>query len=281
MPTYEFDLPNGKKARAEGQTPEEAWRNYNFANPARAAAGSDPANPAEHGRRLGDPVDMLKGVMQGWLDPIEGLAQLAEKSTGWKLAPKELRDWARDYRNRVQSTPMGQIGEFAGNIVNPTSFIPGAGAARAIPMMVRAGVGAAGGAAQPVSGDQDYWRTKANQALLGAVTGASLPAVAAAARRAGQVPTHFSIFHPFTSGVLNTGLGAVAATGRQLGRVSPGAAGLAVGEVEGQTGGTLGASSAAAAEADDNGGDDDTPRVRPGPLRVTVHPRPGYYSEDR
>jgi hypothetical protein len=137
--------------------------------------------------------------MQGWLDPIEGVAQLAEHTTGWHLAPKELKDWARSFRSSAQSTVAGQAGELAGNVFNPAMLIPGAGVARgvgaiasrlpgaaraaaAFPGLIRGGgaaiSGAVGGAMEPVSSGGDYRKTKQNQIAGGALTGGAFAPVA-------------------------------------------------------------------------------------------------------
>lgn len=253
MATFEFDLPNGKKAKAEGNTPEEAWRNYNFANPPAEDTGGRAPNPAEHGRKLGNAVDVLRGIAQGWLDPVEGVVQLAEQSTGWHLAPDRLRNWARDYRNRAQSTWAGIGGEVAGNIFNPVTAIPGAAVGRAVGAAAsrlpgaaatagraltaeRAGQGAVAAASQPVSGGGDYWRAKANQTLVGGAAGAALPALAgAAARGAERLPTHFSWHHPVASLIGSTAGPTLSGVAGQAARLTPEQTGRLAGEATGET----------------------------------------------
>src|SRR5882672_11194374 len=152
MATFEFDMPDGTKKRAIGNTPEEAWQSVN----ASLAPPSEPRKPGEKGPlKIGDPVEFLRGVSQGVMDPIEGLVQLAEKSTGWNIAPEGLRNWAREYRKQAQSTIAGQGGEVVGNIAG--FMIPGMVAARMPALFSAAGLGgraimgAAGGLAQPVT----------------------------------------------------------------------------------------------------------------------------------
>jgi hypothetical protein len=211
---------------------------------------------------VGDAMDALHGVMQGWLDPIEGLTQLAERSTGWHLAPEGLRSWARDYRKRAQSTYAGQAGELAGNIFNPVMLVPGGalargagalasrvpGAARAAsaalarPGLVRAaegGIGgAAGAAAQPVSGGGDYWRAKGDQAAAGFLGGATLPALAAQAQRVSPWVQQNLGSHAWPVRLAHLAAGpaaaGVSAAGRQAGRLSAGQTGRMIGDVQGQ-----------------------------------------------
>jgi hypothetical protein len=149
-------------------------------------AGRTPEGPAEPQRSpgyvgprlVGYPVgigtDLAMGVGQGLLDPIEGLIQMAEKSTDWKLAPDSIRNWARSYRNDARSTLMGMGGEVLGNVLPGASGLAG----RVVGLIPRIVSGAAMGAAQPVEGGGDYWKTKRNQASWGGITGGLLPPVA-------------------------------------------------------------------------------------------------------
>lgn len=235
-------IVNGKEVRGEGETEEEAWANYNFVNPGPEHGGPGRGYPTPSPE--GDATAFGKGAIQGFaLDPIEGLIQLAEKSTGWK-APNMfgLRDWARNYRNQVQSTTAGRVGEIGGNIAGMA--IPGGAVARGVTGATRAvgaasralgaanvgrrihqaagvvGRGTAGalaGEAMPVQGaqsDEEYWRTKNNQALLGLGIGSTLPAVAQAASRYGaHLPgiTGAWWHHPYGAAVgpVTRGVGAV------------------------------------------------------------------------
>lgn len=150
-----------------------------------AEVTGDPT-PVAGGWQFGDAVDLLQGVSQGLIDPIEGITQLAEKSTGWHIAPQAVKDWARNYRKQARSTMLGVGGEVAGNIV------PGVlgGEVGEVPMVARALSGAALGAAQPVSGGGNYRRTKMDQAIWGGLGGAALPAVAGLAGRAAPYLAH-------------------------------------------------------------------------------------------
>jgi hypothetical protein len=135
----------------------------------------------EGGWKVGNELDLLQGVIQGTIDPVEGIVQLAEKSGNWHLAPQATRDWARNYRKQAQSTMLGMGGEVLGNVA-PSLLWPAAGVASAAS---RALAGTIAGALQPVSGSGDYWRTKRAQALLGGLGGVGLPALAGQAARAG------------------------------------------------------------------------------------------------
>lgn len=154
-------------------------------DPSHAISGGDPQIP-QSSMKIGDPVDLLHGVMQGLIDPIEGITQLAEKSTGWTLAPESVKNWAREYRNRARSTAMGIGGEVVGNIA-PALMFPGTTAAS---LGERAIAGAVAGGAQPVSGGGDYWRTKADQAVGGAIGGAIGPGAIGAGARAAPFLMH-------------------------------------------------------------------------------------------
>lgn len=145
--------------------------------------------------RFGNATEVLVGVSQGLIDPVEGLVQLAEKSSGWKLAPDSVRKFARDWRNRAQSSYAGIGGEVVGNVLpflasggssaagTAASLLPRA--ARVAPLLERVTAGAVAGGLQPVSGDSDYLRTKLEQAAGGAVLGGAVPSLA---NLAGRVP---------------------------------------------------------------------------------------------
>jgi hypothetical protein len=259
MPTYEFDMPDGTKKRGSGETPEAAWQSLNTATPA-TPAGEGGANTEDKPRRIGDAMDALRGVAQGWLDPVEGIVQLAEKTTGWKVAPEGLRDWAREFRNRAQSTFAGQAGELAGNVINPVYAIPAAAVARGAALAGRAasGVlgagraartlgsamapgglaaralgGAAGAAMAPVSGGGDYWHTKGNQALLGGLVGGTLPALAEQAGGLGAQAVHAPWWMQQTL-IPQTVSGATRGIASGVERVTPATMGGIVGEAVGQ-----------------------------------------------
>jgi len=137
--------------------------------------------------RLGNEIDLAKGVGLGVADPFVGLAQLvehvAQKATGRKVkvAPDVVRNWVRDYRKDVQSSAAGISGEVIGNVL-PALFSGGTSLTPTIGTRLLAG--GVAGALQPVSGSADYWKTKLGQTVMGAGAGATLPALAAAAAAA-------------------------------------------------------------------------------------------------
>jgi hypothetical protein len=138
-------------------------------------AGPHPDDPTKwrfHGHEVGNFVELMRGVSQGLIDPIEGIAQLAEHSTGMKLAPDIVRQYARDWRKRARGTYAGVGGEVLGNVL-PALLTGGASS-------LGEGIiaGAVAGGAQPVEGGGDYWQTKLNQVGAGAFTGGAGPAVA-------------------------------------------------------------------------------------------------------
>jgi hypothetical protein len=145
-----------------------------------SGAAGDPGR-VEGGWKLGNELDLLQGVAQGLIDPVEGIVQLAEKSTGWNLAPQGIKDWARDYRKQARSTMLGMGGEVVGNLA--PSLIPGGAIGTGAAWADRALTGAVAGMAQPVSGGGDYWQTKRAQTALGGAGGAVVPPVAGAAGR--------------------------------------------------------------------------------------------------
>lgn len=161
------------------------------------APAGDPARApprVEGGYKLGNEIDLMAGVAQGVIDPIEGIVQLAEKSSGWHLAPEGVKNMARALRNRAQSSALGIGGEVAGNLL-PMIIAPEAEAAG---WLGRAAAGAARAGMQPVSGgkDNDYWATKGAQLAGGAAAG---PAGAALARGAGKVAPYLPfVGHPLT-----------------------------------------------------------------------------------
>jgi hypothetical protein len=202
-----------------------------------------PAGPPGETMRWGSASDVLDGVMQGLLDPIEGMVQLAEHAGGHKIAPDSLRNWARDYRKKVQGSWFGQGGEFLGNAA--TFAIPFAGAARgaaaantalrAVPAAARAIEGATAAELQPVSGGGDYWKTKRSQAVGGAALGSTLPALAKGAGYVAPWLTRFTAGHmPHWLWNASGGGSLPAVASQAAGAVAPGAVGGVVGEIQGQ-----------------------------------------------
>jgi hypothetical protein len=245
MPTWEWTLPNGKKAQGTGKDEREAWsvylRNQELIEPPAPGSEEEKGLP----KKSGDATDVFEGVLQGLIDPIEGLGQLAEHITGLK-APESIRKRLKDFRTKVQSTVGGEIGEIGGNIAG--AFIPGMAGTRLLrgagmlaptarlsanTLAARAAAGAAMSAAQPVESGDDYWRTKANQALTGAALGGSLSSIAsrAAGIRAPTGPFHWhELVHPKQAIALR----AAGPAGRLASRLPAGAIPAAVGDVEGQ-----------------------------------------------
>ena len=135
-------------------------------------------------------IDVAAGIAQGLIDPVEGLVQILERSTGKKLAPERVRDLARTLRDRAQASGLGIAGEVVGNILPAILTMGESAPLTAASILPRAAAGATMGALQPVRGDSDFWNTKVRQALLGAGAGVTLPALASAARRLPSAVLH-------------------------------------------------------------------------------------------
>jgi hypothetical protein len=196
-----------------------------------APEAGDPGR-VEGGWKVGDPIDLLQGISQGLIDPVEGIVQLAEKSTGWKIAPQNVRDWARNYRNQARSTMLGVGGEVVGNIA-PALVLPGGAMGTAASLGERAIAGAVAGGLQPVSGGGDYWRAKANQAILGGLTGGGLAPLARQAARIAPFLGHTAAHMHFIPGA-GVRLGQLAAmpisgAARQVAKLPAGASGAVAG----------------------------------------------------
>lgn len=245
MATWEWAY-KGKTVRGEGETEEEAWNNFLRSAPADPGQGY----PVAETKPWGDLRELGIGLAQGVIDPVEGLAQLAEHVSGVHTPmPDSVRNWFRDLRKRAQSTRAGQAGEIVGNIGGLA--IPGSVVARGVGLAGkgaglvgravglpagfagRAGTGLVAGVAEPVQGapsDEAYWHTKANQAIAGLGIGSTLGPVASGL--AGIVPpvTHFGTTHPLSSLLASAARGvgrAGAATGRVGERIAPGTAAAA------------------------------------------------------
>jgi hypothetical protein len=236
MATWEWppEKPGGKPRRAEGQTEEEAWQNYLFAT----RGQNEPQEDWDKRTELGHFRDIANGIGQGLLDPIEGLAQMVEHATGKKLAPEGLRKWARDYRKDVQSTWAGRGGELVGNVAG--FALPGGAIARGVSGIGKAvglaptladiaGSTIAGGTlgeSVPVQGatsENEYWKTKKDQAVIGALTGGTLPSIARGMRSTVPPGHYMSIHHPW----LSIAPRVTRALGTGLARVAPESAGAA------------------------------------------------------
>ena len=177
-------------------------------DPASAPGGGDPKIPAAAGggMKIGDEMDLLRGIGQGLIDPVEGLAQLAEHLAGRRLTPEGLRNWAKDFRNKAQSTYMGIGGEVAGNVAGLA--IPGGmlGKAATVGGRIAQGIGegAAGGLLQPVTGGGDYASTKVRQGVLGTIAGGAGPAIVGTGAKVAPYVVHpkGALLHLFRGGAM-------------------------------------------------------------------------------
>jgi hypothetical protein len=197
--------------------------------------GGPGSSRVEGGWKLGNEIDLLQGVSQGLIDPVEGLVQLAERSQHWVRAPQGLRDWARSYRRQARSTMLGVGGEVAGNVLPAVLFPAGTAAA----LGERAVAGAIAGAAQPVSGGGNFWRTKAGQAILGGLTGGAAPvaanAVGGIAPALGQMASHMMGF-PRAGVQLMQGLASpISGLARQAAQLPAGSYGAVSGMTRGES----------------------------------------------
>lgn len=185
-------------------------------DPSTAPSSGDLTIPAVPDQmKMGEAMDIVKGMGQGLLDPFEGLAQLAEHIAHHKLAPDAIRQWAKDYRKQVQGTYLGVGGEVLGNVAGLA--IPGGAIGRATSIGGRiaegVGEGALSGALQPVTGGGDYWATKRRQAVEGGLAGGAGPVVVGPATNAAAMLAHpkSGLLHMFAHGGMpGTALGNLA-----------------------------------------------------------------------
>jgi hypothetical protein len=144
--------------------------NPNWRNPTPEKPPESPGNAVTQFR---------EGGIQGLLNLPESLGQLAERSIravrpGFVMP---LHEQARNFRNRVESTPWGTAGEVAGSVL--PSFIPGIGPAmdasllaRSAPMVSRGLAGMAQGMmSRPASSTNESFTQGAAGALAGAIGG--------------------------------------------------------------------------------------------------------------
>ena len=189
--------------------------------------------------RVGNEIDLARGVGQGLLDPVEGAAQFAEHvlkefAPDAKVAPDALRKWARDYRKEARSSIAGVGGEVIGNLA--PGLVAG-GLTQGLNWGSRLLGGAAAGAFQPVSGEGDFWRTKLAQAIGGGAAGATLPALAAQAGRLAPALTaaagHMVGLPKWITHAAAGAAAPVSAVGTALERIPPGGYGRIPGMVRG------------------------------------------------
>ena len=174
------------------------------------------------------------GFLMGIKDPISGGAQLLPRALAGMtslggFAPNPVSEFFASEAQRVDAMVRGEeagyqaqrepgfdAARLAGNIFNPASFTP---AARAAQLARARNVGTAGQAAaagvvgaamQPVVGEGDFGRQKAEQAIIGGVTGPIGEKVVAGAGR---------VLNPLASKAEATmrELGIVPTTGQTLG----------------------------------------------------------------
>jgi hypothetical protein len=230
MPVWEWPPgPNGEKRIGTGETEQEAWSNYQRARRIETMRegqplGGDPVATSLWDKKGGTPLDVIKGIGQGLIDPIEGAVQLAEHISHKKLAPDFIRKMARDYRKNVQSTIAGEAGELGGNVAG-AFILPGMTIGRGLTgvggIVARGLGGAAVGAMQPVEGatsSDDFLGRKEQQASIGALA-TGLPSVVGQLGRIAPTATHMAIHHPWYSLAPR----ALRATGVGASKLPPGA----------------------------------------------------------
>lgn len=194
MTQYTFNNPStGQSVTIDAPTHDDAVRQLHdrVSTPRPLGAPGHPATSAPAARDFGStPLNFAAGVGQGLLDLPEGTAQLAEHipyvgGAVRAVIPNSLRDWAKNYRNRVEASTAGEIGEFAGNVL-PAFLQPEIGIASnlsKVPYLGRA-LGFGGrvlergtlpAALQPVDAsqgqDKDFWTRKAVQGGVGTALG--------------------------------------------------------------------------------------------------------------
>lgn len=175
---------------------EEFYKSINFstepvrgrptmANDPRILKGNEPAPANETllekaGRLLSTPApivspEQLGGSMfgravQGVIDPITGLAQLASEAVGNTDVSQRIRQNELRYQQaRQQAGSDGvDVARIVGNVASPVNYmVPGAAAGG---LTRAAATGATLAATQPVYGT-DFWSDKGTQAAVGAVLG--------------------------------------------------------------------------------------------------------------
>lgn len=150
---------------------------------------------ASMGTQQGAPYTPSSGFLMGLKDPISGGAQLLPRALAsvtslGGAAPNPLSRFFSEEAERVnrmvraeeqayqaQREPGFDVARLAGNILNPASIVPATRAAQLLRARgvgatgQAAGAGVVGGATQPVVSGEDFAGQKAEQVVLGAVTG--------------------------------------------------------------------------------------------------------------
>lgn len=158
-----------------------------------------------------EPMSVGERFGMGLVDPIQGGAQLLTRILPDSVvqAGDALNNWIAAKTGLVAALPKGGVDQqtrereqayqeakpqgmdwarLAGNVVSPVNIALGGAAAvpAAASLPARMAIGGAGGmtaaSLAPVAGD-DYWSEKGQQATIGGVFGAAVPAVAAGAGR--------------------------------------------------------------------------------------------------
>lgn len=168
-----------------------------------AAAAKQPPTPTTRQRFM---ASMPARVWQGMRDPIDAAAQLLPRglefvSSAGGLAPNPVSEFfgsealrvdqginqaAREYESARRATGQegADVARFAGNVISPVNLAIAAKAPALATTGQRIlggfGLGAAGGALQPVNTEEnpDFGPTKAGQMLLGGATGAVMTPIA-------------------------------------------------------------------------------------------------------
>jgi hypothetical protein len=167
------ELPDAPWVKKD-ELPDAPWATESEPSTARALAG---------------------GALQGAIfDPVTGINQLIEHATDNKIGmPESVKKWLEDYKDKYTSGTAGKVGEGIGTI--GSFLIPGSAIARGVGLLPKAGralstggrvlagagLGAAGGAIQPVDESEgDFAKQKQAQILGGTLAGGMLGTPAAA-----------------------------------------------------------------------------------------------------
>lgn len=134
-----------------------------------------------------------RGILQGAADPAVGLTQLAANSPAGSLLGADkvvnqfVNDKEKEYQAQRNDTGI-DLARIGGNVLGsilPTSKV-GAAATTAGRIGQGAAIGAASGAANPVTGEDGFWSEKAMQTLLGGALGGLVPGAWEASKMVGR-----------------------------------------------------------------------------------------------